>query len=230
MPGIYTRIEKYASVPVACLGAFVTHTVEIENIGIHPLTDIVFSVAVPQGLSFVPESVEINGERHPNANPNQGIQLSDIMPGITKEISFIAKATHVPPDNPAINVANVDFRTISHEDLPVNTREISNPVPVTVKDCDCDEGTCERALCKIYSVSLPFTVKPFARKKTPDIVCHGEMRLHEGHKPCPNPQHKFDYTLTQQIKVELPVAFGAEVCYEEPCAKDEGECDKQLGI
>jgi len=225
MPGIYARFEKHASVPEACLGTDVTYTMTIENINTHPLMDIVFTDMIPQGLGFEQGSVEINGIPHGNANPSQGFPLPDIMPGDIVEIRFTAEATHVPSDNPAINVASIRFRTISQDDQPVdNVKESSNPVPVAIKDCGCDEDSCDRAICKIYSISLPFTVKPFARKEAPDIICFGEMTLNEGHIPCPSPRRDFDYTLTQRIRVELPVAFGAEICYEEPCAEDDGEC------
>jgi len=227
MPGIYARLEKHASVPEACLGTTVMYTIEIENINTHPLNEIMFKDAIPQGLAFQLGSVEIDSVPHPNANPHLGgFPLPPIMPGDTTEITFIAEATHVPSDNPAINTATIDFRTISQDDHPVdNAREISNPVPVTITDCKCDEGSCEKEICKIYSISLPFTVKPFARKKLPDIICFGDATLVDGHVHCQNPQREFDYTLTQQIKVELPIAFGAEICYEETCAEDDGECE-----
>ena len=223
--GIYARLEKRANVAQACLETTVIYTVEIENINTHQLMDVMFMDTIPQGLNFVQGSLEIDGVPHPVANPNQSYPLPDINPGDIVEVVFAAEATFVPTDNPATNIAHINFNTISPGDEPVNNAsEYSNAVPVIIRDCGCDEDSCEKSVCKIYSVSLPFTVKPFARKEAPDIICYGEMTLSEGHVPCPSPQRDFDYTLTQQIRVELPVAFGAEVCYEEPCAEDDGEC------
>jgi len=189
--------------------------------------DVIFKDMIPEGLDFQHGSVEIGGIPHENDNPNQGFALPDIMPGVTIDVQFAAEATNVPSKNPAINIASIDFRITPEEGgEPIFASEPSNPVPVTVRDCECDEDFCERSVCKIYTVSLPFTVKPFARKETPDIECFGEEVLSEGHKPCPSQQREFEYTLTQKVRVELPVAFGAEICYEEPCAEDNGECDK----
>jgi len=221
---LYARLNKRASEQRACLGTTVVYTISIENVNTHPLTDIVFTDTIPQGLNFLQGSVEVDGERHSNFDPSQGFSLPTIMPTRVVEIKFSAEASHVPTDNPAINIAHIDFRTTSQDDTDDNASENSNPAPVTIVDCRCDEDSCEKAVCKIYSVSLPFTVKPFAKKETPQIICLDEIALSNGHTHCPNPQQDFEYTLTQRIKVELPVAFGAEVCYEEPCAEDDGEC------
>jgi len=223
--GIYAKLEKSANRPRACLGTAVIYTVEVENIHMRPLMDVMFVDTIPPGLNFVQGSVEINGQPNSTADPNLGISLSYIEPGITVKVEFAAEATHVPTDNPAINTAHINFHTMNQDNDPIDDEtQSSNPFSVTIEDCACDEDSCEKAICKIYSVSLPFTVKPFARKETPDIICLEGMTLSEGHVPCPNPRRDFDYTLTQRIKVELPVAFGAEVCYEEPCAEDDGEC------
>ena len=222
---IYARLEKSVNRPEACLGDTVIFTVEIENINTHPLMDIVFRDAIPQGFNFQQGSVEIDGMQYANANPYQGFSVPNIHPGDTVEIKFIAEASYIPADNPAINIANIEFRTTSQDDEQTFESESSNPVPVIIKSCECDEGSCEKTICKLYSISLPFTVKPFARKEIPDIICFGEEILREGHMPCPNPQREFNYTLTQRVKVELPVSFGAEVCYEEPCMEDDGKCE-----
>ena len=219
----YATLNKYAR-PNACVGDFVDYTIVIENINAYPLRDIVFTDTIPSGLVFKQGSVEINNQPFSGYDPNYGFPLPVLEHSSTVEVKFIAEATFVPTDNPAINIARINFNTHT-QDGPINdVEEVSNPVPVIISDCGCDEGSCEDAVCKIYSISLPFTVKPFAKKERAEITCFGNMMLRNGHIPCQDPQHEFEYTLTQRIKVELPVAFGAEVCYEEPCAEDDGEC------
>ena len=223
--GVYARLDKRANMTEACLGTAVIYAVTIENIHTHPLIDVMFRDAIPRGLNFRPGSVEINRMPYANYNPNLGFPITEIMPGDIKEINFTAEAAYVPTDT-AVNIANINFRTILHDEELGEANENSNPVSVIIKDCRCDEGTCEKDICKLYSISFPFTVKPFAKNKTPDIMCFGELTLHEGHVHCQDPRREFEYTLTQRVKVELPVAFGAEVCYEEPCAEDDGECEE----
>ena len=224
--GIYANLNKEASTDRACLGTAITYTVTIQNINTHPLTEITFVDTIPPGFYFQQGSVLINGEERPSYDPGEGFPLLPINPMMSVEVEFSVEASFIPTDNPTTNIAHINFRTIEEGTGPIdNATEPSNPVSVTIVDCECDEGACEIEVCKIYSISLPFTVKPFARKETPDIVCFGQMTLSNGHTPCPDPRQEFDYTLTQRIRVELPVAFGAEVCYEEPCAEDDGECD-----
>jgi len=221
----YATLDKQTNLPIACLGKNLTYTIIIENVNTHPLMDVMFYDAVPTGLRFVPESVYINADRHQNYNPNFGFSLPLIMPTQTLEVRFEVEAMNIPTDNPVTNIAHITFNTDTMEDGPVtNETAYSNPNTVTIRDCDCDEDSCETTLCKLYSISLPFTVKPFARKETPEIICVGDIELEDGHIPCQDPRQEFEYTLKQQIKVELPVAFGAEVCYEEPCAEDDGRC------
>ncbi|MCL2405709.1 MAG: DUF11 domain-containing protein [Defluviitaleaceae bacterium] len=223
--GIYAKLEKSANTDPVCLGTTVIYTIEVENIHTRQLRDVVFMDTIPTGLNFVPGSLEINGQPHPGADPNQSYPLPNIDPGVTVEVSFAAEATIVPTVNPVTNTAHIRFNTFTTENVPVDdATEYSNAFPITIRDCACDEDSCDQSVCKIYSISLPFTVKPFARKNTPSIICLDGIILSPGHVPCPSPQRDFDYTLTQRIRVELPVTFGAEVCYEEPCAEDDGEC------
>jgi len=225
MPERYANIVKRASAQTVSLGNTVTYTIEIENTNEHMLTNIAFYDSIPQGLLFQYGSVKINGNTNPNADPNAGLPLIEILPHGMTTVSFIAEAVAIPADNPTINTARITFNTHNNEGEPVyGVTEYSNPVSVRIGDDQCDEDSCEKNLCKIYSVSLPFTVKPFARREAPEIECYGQMTLVDGHVHCQNPRREFEYTLTQRIRVELPIAFGAEVCCGEPCAEDDGEC------
>jgi len=225
MPERYTNIVKRTSAPTVSLGNTITYTIEIENTNEHYLTNIAFYDTIPQGLLFQYGSVRINGNPNPNADPNSGLPLIEIAPHGMTTVSFIAEAVAIPTDNPTMNTAHITFNTQNDEGQPVyGVIEYSNPVSVRIGDEQCDEDSCEKNLCKIYSVSLPVTVRPFARREAPEIICYGEIETHEGHLPCPDPRREFEYTFTQRIRVEIPVAFGAEVCCDEPCAEDDGEC------
>lgn len=224
MPTNYARFTKHASTAVATVGMTVTYTFIIENTHHRPFTDMMFHDPIPQGLAFHTGSVTIDGVPHDTADPRQGFSVPSIMTGNSREITFTAEVTLVPADNPAINIAEIDFRTISEDDEPILARESSNPISIAIMACGCEQGSCDKSICKQYALALPFSVKPFVKNERPDIICIGELMLSEGHHPCPTPQHDFDYTVTQHIKVELPLTFGATVCYEEPCTQDLGEC------
>ena len=215
MPEI-VRMTKSADKEEVCLGSVVNYTIVIENIITEPLLDPVFRDQLPPGLSFQAGSVTINNIPNPNANPVQGISLPTIAHGGVDEIRFSAIAANIPTTNPVINIANLDFRYRNEDDEIVPAMRESNQVPVLIEDCsDCEEGFCDRNICRMYAVSQPFTVRPFVRRENPGITCIGETNLVEGITPCPSQRREFEYTLTQRVRVELPLAFGAEVCYDE---------------
>jgi hypothetical protein len=97
-------------------------------------------------------------------------------------------------------------------------------MPTVVSEHECDKGSCENTFCHMYDVSLPITVTPFATPESPEITCDGELSIKPSHVSCKNPTVSFKYTLTQRIRVEIPARFGAEVCVEEACTEDKGNC------
>jgi len=221
----YAILAKRASQQSIALGDTVTYTIDIENTNEHPLVDVMFHDQVPNGLMFQPDSVRINNTPRGGYNPNTGFPLNLIPPHDSVTVSFIATAVAVPTDNPVVNIADIRFDTTDPSGDPVNgATEESNPVTVRILPEGCNEDACAQNICKIYSVSLPVTVRPFARREETEIICFGELETHEGHRPCPDPRREFEYTFIQRIRVEIPVAFGAEVCCDEPCAEDDGQC------
>ena len=63
---------KTVSSETASVGDTVTFTVTLENTCQSPLTNLFFQDTVPNGLTFVPGSVTINGASAPGVNPNVG--------------------------------------------------------------------------------------------------------------------------------------------------------------
>jgi hypothetical protein len=102
------------------------------------------------------------------------------------------------------------------------------------KDAMCFEiQSCEKNVKKTFEVSVPVTVTPFAVPEKPDVKCAGEIMVTPGHICCDPKNNSLEFTITQKIIVEIPVKFGAEVCYGQPCASPlcgsghGDDCDKQ---
>jgi hypothetical protein len=102
-------------------------------------------------------------------------------------------------------------------------------------DHECDEGktcyeipSCIKNVCKAFDVSLPVSITPFAVADTPEIICAGEIEITQGNLCCDDEgeenEKRFKFTISQQIEVEIPVKFGAEVCYHESCAEENDDC------
>ena len=93
-------------------------------------------------------------------------------------------------------------------------------------NCEDDKSrrSCEKNVNKLYDVSVPVTVTPFAVPKGPEIKCPGDAKITPGHKHCDRRDKSFKFTITQRINVEMPVKFGAEVCFDEACSFDADKC------
>ncbi|AFS78893.1 repeat domain-containing protein [Gottschalkia acidurici 9a] len=100
---------KTISTPVANVGEVVTYTVTLENTCTSPLTNVFFQDLVPNGLSFLPGSVTINGASSIVADPNIGFTIPDIPGGTTATITFDAEVQSVPVPNPTLNTATINY-------------------------------------------------------------------------------------------------------------------------
>jgi hypothetical protein len=102
---------------------------------------------------------------------------------------------------------------------------------MSVNNCG-DKGTCydlqscDKVVRKSFDVSVPVTITPFARPEKPEVKCSGEIVITPGHKCCENESNSFEFTVTQRINVDIPVKFGAEVCFFKTCAADKCGCEE----
>ena len=95
-------------------------------------------------------------------------------------------------------------------------------------DCDDEQvdRLCEKTVCRAFEVSVPVTIIPFAEPRKPKVKCLREIEITPGHIRCKSKDNRFKFTVTQKINVDIPIKFGAEVCYDEACTFDNGICDK----
>lgn len=117
----------------ANVGETVRFTVTLTNTCQSPLTSLFFRDVIPDGLSFVPGSVTVNGISFAGNNPNFGFDLPDVPGGGTATVSFEALVYAVPNPNPALNQAAVDYSYTPVEGgIPGRYNVTSNEVPVEV--------------------------------------------------------------------------------------------------
>lgn len=126
---------KTVSTPNASVGDVVTYTVTLQNTCTSPLTNVFFQDIVPNGLSFVPGSVTVNGAPDAGANPNTGFNIPDVPGGATTTVTFDAKVDSVPVPNPTLNTATMDYSyTPVQGGIPNDYTVNSNIVPLVVID------------------------------------------------------------------------------------------------
>lgn len=108
-------ITKSASTKSANVGDTITYTIDIDNIGSIPTTNVLFQDKVNQYSSFVAGSVTINGTVYEDYDPTVGIPLSDMNVGVTNEITFQSKINSIPPSTKINNVSCVSFGYIYNQ-------------------------------------------------------------------------------------------------------------------
>ncbi|MCL2852232.1 MAG: hypothetical protein FWE20_04230 [Defluviitaleaceae bacterium] len=95
----------------------------------------------------------------------------------------------------------------------------------------CDENkacydikACDRNVRRSFEISLPITITPYALPGKPDACCGGGAKIRHGHKRCDGRRKSHEFTISQIINVEIPIEFGAEICYEDYCSEELGRC------
>ena len=95
------------------------------------------------------------------------------------------------------------------------------------RDMDCVSiDACNIEHCHKFDVFVPVTVKPFGKpdKEHIKVNCSGNPRILPNNK-CRSHEHKdHEFTIAQEIRILIPVEFGAKVCVDGSCEEDLGFC------
>lgn len=120
-------MTKNESVSFADIGQTAFYTTSITNIGNTDATNIVFTDALPSGLTFVPNTLTVDGVLQPNANPNTGVLLATLPPNEIYSIVFQVTVNSIPPINPAPNTAATTYEfTVDPVNPPISSAATSN--------------------------------------------------------------------------------------------------------
>ena len=115
-------MTKNESVSFADIGQTAFYTTSITNIGNTDATNIVFTDALPSGLTFVPNTLTVDGVLQPNANPNTGVLLATLPPNEIYSIVFQVTVNSIPPSNPAPNTASTTYEfTVNPSNPPASS-------------------------------------------------------------------------------------------------------------
>ncbi|PFC81455.1 DUF11 domain-containing protein [Bacillus cereus] len=117
-------MTKNESVSFADIGQTAFYTTSITNVGNTDATNIVFTDALPSGLTFVPNTLTVDGVLQPNADPNTGVLLATLPPNEIYSIVFQVTVNNIPPSNPAPNTASTTYEFTV--DPPVSSAATSN--------------------------------------------------------------------------------------------------------
>lgn len=115
------------------LGDTITYTTILTNNGNTNATNVTFTDLIPNGTTFITDSVTINGLTQIGLNPNTGITIGSIAPNSSIAIAFQVIATSTPVQNPIANSASASYTFITDPNAPIVSRNVtSNTVFTTI--------------------------------------------------------------------------------------------------
>ncbi|KMP63922.1 cell surface protein, partial [Bacillus cereus] len=130
-------MTKNESASFADIGQTAFYTTSISNIGNTDATNIVFTDVLPSGLTFVPNTLTVDGVLQPNANPNTGVLLAALPPNEIYSIVFQVTVSSIPPINPAPNTASTTYEfTVDPVNPPVSSSATSNTTLLQINNAN----------------------------------------------------------------------------------------------
>ena len=102
----------------------ITYTISLQNNGTVPATNIVLTDPIPNGTTFIPNSVTINGISQPNTNPSTGITVGTLDPTEAATITFQVQVISVPPNGLVENQGTVSFTHTVNPNEPPVTKQV----------------------------------------------------------------------------------------------------------
>lgn len=85
------NIVKFVNKSFANCSDIITYTIVIPNAGNVTAQNVIFTDTIPNGTSFISNSVFINGIQQTGSNPNSGISIPNISPSSTTTLTFSVK-------------------------------------------------------------------------------------------------------------------------------------------
>ncbi|MBG9536880.1 hypothetical protein ABE43_09105 [Bacillus thuringiensis] len=125
---------KSANQAFVDIGDIITYTISLQNNGTVPATNVILTDPIPNGTSFIPNSVIVGGVLQPNANPANGILIGTLNPNQATTITFQVRVISVPPNGIIQNQGTVSSTYVVNPSEPPVTK--ITPTPITETHVD----------------------------------------------------------------------------------------------
>ena len=113
----------------------ITYTTTLTNNGNTLASNVIFTDVIPNGTSFIPNSVTVNGNTLPNVNPASGIAIDPINPNAHTIISFQVQVNSIPNPNPIPNQSNTTYQYVVDPNLPpASANTLSNVITTQINN------------------------------------------------------------------------------------------------
>lgn len=126
------------------IGDTVTYTTTITNTGIASITNVLFTDPIPQGASFVTNSLTVDGVTRVGANPATGVIIGNITSGTTVTVVFNVTVTSLPTPAQLNNQSSVTFTSGTFSGVTFSntvTTPVYQPILSAVKSGSTSNAT-----------------------------------------------------------------------------------------
>jgi uncharacterized repeat protein (TIGR01451 family) len=162
-------IAKSSSVQSITVGGTFSYTLTANNAGNYPADVMLFDI-IPPSMSFVPNSVVINGFPNPGVAPSTGIPLDTLSAGETNVVSFSVAVVSLPSPQQTENQAQAAFQSTLPNGRVLTGSVLSNTAKVAVFAPDVEV---------VKSASVPTAVRGDSFVYTVFVTNEGTETINE---------------------------------------------------
>ncbi|SDT13835.1 conserved repeat domain-containing protein [Paenibacillaceae bacterium GAS479] len=127
-------LTKIASSSSVVVGSTIAFELTVFNPNVNPIANVIVRDDLPNGLSFVPGSLSLNGTPLPNTTGLDNIPIGTIPAQGTATLRFLAKAIFAPANPVVVNTATVSYDLLLPDGSRISRIGVSNPVRVVIEE------------------------------------------------------------------------------------------------
>ncbi|WP_068773365.1 DUF11 domain-containing protein [Paenibacillus sp. FJAT-26967] len=150
-------LDKQGDTSNISLGEQVTYTLTASNSG-STGAFVTVTDQLPEGSTFVADSVTVNGTTIPGLNPAAGITVGTLTPGSSTIISFRTIVSSEPADGNIANQASAAYAFQTPDGRTHGGAAVSNPVIIPVTDHSVSAVKVSTASAAALGDSVPYGI------------------------------------------------------------------------
>lgn len=147
----FNIVTKTVDITSCRPGTELTYTTSFKNTGLADAENAKFLTTLPQGTSFVSNSLSINGTPSTSSPTSPGVSLGTLSNNVLTTVTYKLRVDSVPTSNPFTNTAVVTYQFTSGAGIPPQSASSDIIYPQVTVVPDSDSIVTTTALNKQYA-------------------------------------------------------------------------------